>query len=406
MSVSWKHLFLFCLLLTAAPSWGNGGADGAGGGKAVLCDGKLRTLDLYEAEEIYHLHIDRSQSDLQSAVKAYFPKLVKYVSPWLTNFDGSDIPAYRHRSELDWSSLGVVTDHFKDIPKGTHLPLTPDATTRQLPENCQIVQVFVQYEPFLPNQNEDGWDGSPSKISRDNFYWNMLSPVDQAALILHELLYNIQGLRFGANSDDVRRVIGLIFSDQELPQFHKFLVDVYENDNQTYLPEVTECTRFFRDETVVNPDIAAEINRENPNYQYHKFTTLYWFDFFMVDESRDGERGVGFYFDRLNGIRQIMETSAFVPGLTRAQLFRNPTSTINVVAVNEITGKKIHLELGFEREHEPDWNWRMHIKVKPGDLPPLTSDIADRLTDESGGPGDGYCDLPLDGLDKFIPRQK
>ena len=378
----------------------HGGADGGGGGKGILCDGKLRTLDLYEAEEIHHLHIDRSQPDLQSALKAYFPKLANYVSPWLTNFDDRDIPAYKHGGlEFTESSVELVTDHFQDIPEGTHLPLTQDATVWALPDNCRIVQVFVQYKPLLLNQNEDGWAGSPSKISRDGFYWNMLSPVDQAALILHELLYNIQGLRFGANSDPVRRVIGLLFSDQELQQFHKFLVDIYKSDDETYRSEITECARGFGDETVVT--------HENPSYQYRRFTNLEWFDFLMVDELRDGQRGVGFYFDRLNGIRQIMETSAFAPGLSRNQLFENPTSTVDLVAVNEITGNKIHIELGFEKPHEPDlWNWHMHIKVKPGDLPSWKPDIVDRLTDESGGPGDGGCDLPLDGLDKFIPRQK
>jgi hypothetical protein len=308
-----------------------GGADGGGGGKGILCDGKLRTLDLYEAEEIHHLHISRDLPDIQSALDMYYPKLLNFTAYefFHNGYNGtkgvdlyqrsSDDPAY-----VDWGQLkSVVTDRFMNIPEGQHLPFTPDATLPQLPPNCKAVQILVLDGPGAQLPGFVGWDGPPKQISRDMYYWKMLSPTDQAALMLHEFLYDIQGLRNGANSDDVRLLIGLVFSDQELVPLRKPMV---EQDPSDFLSSFG-CG-------YAGQDIKSGKDIQRGAYSLR-----------VLREIRDGKSGIGIYFERLNGITQIFHTSAFLPGKTVKEA--NTSLIVHTKAESQYSGKTYNIEVNF-----------------------------------------------------------
>ena len=334
------------------PSSGSASATGgesSGGGKGVLCDGKLRTLDLYEAEEIHHLHIDRSQPDRDSALNVYFPKLINYTTfeftdsedGWEVYRDPNDGP--KDISTYPWDQLKrLVTDRFSDIPEGQHLSLTHDATISKLRPNCEIVQILVIDGPGQQERDSNGWDGPPKKISRDLNYWKMLNPIDQAALILHEFLYDVQGLRSGSNSNDIRRLIGLVFSDQQLVRFEDPVFKAYLQGDFFAFP----CGYPEQD--------------QKPGHEIHFRPDPYSFQ--VIREDRDGKSGIGIYFDRLKGINLLFQASAFLPGITVKDANTAKDLVVRTKAESSIAGKTYNIEIHF---HVTDFKtWAENTKDK------------------------------------------
>ena len=391
MSVTWKPLLLFCMLPIAAPSWAadgpvpsptpttqtpssknayesrsfptlpttlpvispsllkkilapgaHGGADGGGGGKGVLCDGRLRTLDLYEAEEIYHLPISRTLPNLESAFKTFYPRLSEYyggtddiMDPW-----GPHTPNDPDLTELNWH----IVEKIHDIEKGDRLPLTSDATVPSLPSNCQIVQIIVVDYPTTKEE----WSAWNISIRRDPIYWSLLSAEDQAALILHEFLYDLQGLGSGVKSDDVRRIIGLIFAGQKLSPLNgavKYAQNHWTSHMEGGDGRTDPGRPVFDEDTMVGRgDFGLRASKGYPRVEVEQDA----FHFHVIPEVRNGQSGVGFYFDQFKGVNQVIELSAFAPGYTTDQ-FNNAREpfTIRMQAVQLFTGKVFNVEMKF-----------------------------------------------------------
>ncbi len=309
-----KHLILVFLALIPCLALAQRGGGGrtrgpgeGGGGKGVLCDGTLRSLDLWEAENIHSLHLPRPFGDYDPAIKYYYPKLLQYGNSltdlaMITHVDNSKTPSW-------WQLERLVTKLFVDVNED--LPETQDATLPTLPQGCRFVQILVQYGPGEKDSGYNGWDGPPLSIHRDMRYWKMLSGEDQAALILHEFLYTLRGLRYQPSSDDIRRAIGLVFSDQNLTPFNYAVRKAYRTTN------AFSCQTYdaFRIE--------------------------------VVPETRNGVDGLGIYFVQLNGVYQVLETSAFAPGIDLKTANTTRQLTLKLVANTPFMSRKHNVEIQF-----------------------------------------------------------
>ena len=91
---------------------------------------------------------------------------------------------------------------FKPIPAGVRLVPSDDALPVFIPEGCKIEQAAS----FVNEGN----------IFYDTEIWQKLSATNQAALILHEIVYLEDRLTGAIDSRNARYMVGLLFSDQTL----------------------------------------------------------------------------------------------------------------------------------------------------------------------------------------------
>lgn len=256
--------------------WGNpifamGGMEG-GGGKGVLCGALVRSLDLYEAEKLHHWPIPINSDDIETILANYGIDLAYYNSE--TGFD---------RSNLEYKKLILnmykeyILEKFVDIPIGSRLPFTPDATLPSLPSECSFVQIVIF--------SQDG------TLYRDRALWNRLSIIDQAALVIHEALYYEARQQGALLSDDTRNIVGRLFA-QKLPS--PVLEPIWNQHGMWW------CS--------TQPVNSKNLMQEN-------------FEFFVVDEDRNAQQGVGIYFNTFKNYSQYERTSSFFKGLRIRDFF-------------------------------------------------------------------------------------
>lgn len=271
-------------LFVSPASATHGGMEG-GGGKGVVCGSQLRVLDLYEIEVIHGDAVSKKYDDLDSNIAVF----------------GSDISAYRsdsyinpadpslRKSVLDFIK-GEILPKFSDIPEGTHLPLTPDATVPPLPPDCHEVQIAVY--------------ANDGKIYRDRQLWDQLDIQNQAALILHEGIYHAAKLEGAKTSDHTRRIVGLAFAEK-LPE--PMLKAIWK-----YSPPRVWCGTD--DSSVVG------------------------FELYAVNESQNGQKGVGIYFARFESFLPMERLSTFIPNMTTYDFFKRSGSLIQTVVKGSLFG--------------------------------------------------------------------
>lgn len=170
-----------------------GGMDG-GGGNALLCKDNtqfsLTLLDTYEAKEL-GLKIESKKTDFKEIIEDSLNNL-KSVSP-------SRAAIYKaHIDKLLSSDTQWVENKV--------MPVIDDVKLATFPHNCLLVQVAVQRpleQLTLPN-------AKTYIFNRDLF--ELLSPIDKAALVLHEVLYRESKYANHENSIFARHLVGLIMS--------------------------------------------------------------------------------------------------------------------------------------------------------------------------------------------------
>ncbi|MGZ6358627.1 MAG: hypothetical protein ACXWP1_05690, partial [Bdellovibrionota bacterium] len=73
--------------------------------------------------------------------------------------------------------------------------------------------------------------------------------------------------------------------------------------------------------------------------------------FKVVEETRNGQAGLGIYFNVINGISNVIETSAFIPGITLKQfdsdVHQRKKTQITAVAKSLLTKETYNVELHF-----------------------------------------------------------
>ncbi|MGZ3708242.1 MAG: hypothetical protein ACXWPM_05410, partial [Bdellovibrionota bacterium] len=160
----------------------------------------------------------------------------------------------------------------------------------------------------------------PSVILRDRTYWDLLSPEDRAAMILHEDAYAVQGPREGLKSDDVRRLIGLIFSDQPLKSF----ISYHDSEDLDF------C------------DMADHLYGYGAKPAQRLQESFY---FTLAPETRDGQTGIAIYFPRFKGVEQVFELSAFLPNYTVDEFENARHLTLKFRAFKPVTGESYQVEI-------------------------------------------------------------
>ncbi len=269
-----------------------GGVDG-GGGKGVLCGSSLMTLDLFEAR-LHGLHPQARETQLNENLKFFGMELAQHLAESLDGLQDPQIP------ELILKEMNqAVVARFRDLPPGQRLPLTNDATVPPLPDNCSIVQIAVY--------SQDG------VIHRDAQYWNQLSLVEQTALILHEWIYH-RARQYGAlNSDESRKVIGMIFSGK--------------NPEPLLSPFWAAGKKFW-----------CGAGKQNSAQKLYEI--------FGVEEVRNGTPGIALYFRAFQSVYLASRTSAFLPGLTRDQFLSLNFQPMTVKVRNELMNTEWNFEIG------------------------------------------------------------
>lgn len=184
-----KLLLALGLILTCGLA--NAGVVNGGGGKGVLCssaDGSVKSveaLDLFEAQNLYGLTLVPALKDVDTQIDSAMKRLSQLRGL-------PDDPQYLHDLKAS----------FQFTAKGVHLDPTADSLEVFNTPNCQLVQVI--------NYVQD------SQILVDSEYWNAMSPLNQAALVFHELIYRMA--RFDGYKDSrlVRQLVGNLFSTAAL----------------------------------------------------------------------------------------------------------------------------------------------------------------------------------------------
>ncbi|MDG0815088.1 hypothetical protein [Bdellovibrio svalbardensis] len=153
------------VLLFSINSYANNWYDRGNGGFVLLCQGQQpQVLDLYEASTRFNLPPVPTKST-ETLAKA---------SELISRLSGID----SHRAKLfkDWLDGFLGTASFV----GGSFAKTPDLGAVLIPDNCQLEQVIVQQQPSVVNNY---------RYLINSKLWNQLDPDNQAALIVHELIY-------------------------------------------------------------------------------------------------------------------------------------------------------------------------------------------------------------------------
>ena len=173
------------------------GVMNGGGGKGIICEQKsetLEVLDLYEAKNVNALTEAPRRGPLSEELLVGMRGMNEV---WREPKSSTAEPTAEEVTRLQKLVDETFYSRLTFIPKGTRLPLTEDATLPPLPAHCQQVQIAIHDE---------------STIWVDQEYWEKLDARNQAAIIFHELLYEIRRNYGAKDSDETRQFVGRIFS--------------------------------------------------------------------------------------------------------------------------------------------------------------------------------------------------
>jgi len=208
-----KKIFLFLILaggglgltFTSAPA--DAGVRSSGGGKAVVCrtQGNVESvelLDLFEARTVRGLTLSEPMGSFEDEYVEYVRRINVIATKNTPN--GASV---RSRQ----ATLAHLRETFARFVvysrPGTILPDTGDAgTTARIPEGCALEQAAV-------------YDDRIHELTLDPALWLAMDEKNRAALVAHEESYF--GLRKAGDrtSENVRRIVGALFSTNPLPSF-------------------------------------------------------------------------------------------------------------------------------------------------------------------------------------------
>jgi hypothetical protein len=171
------------------------GVGSSGGGLAVVCrdpQGVIESaelLDLYEGVARDHLTIV-SPLDSVEAEYLYFTQEIRHVVGDTRPVDQSVVSAFDQ----------IMDGSFHFLPAGAHPAPTCDmGSTIPVPPGCDIEQLAT-------------YDDQTNIIDVDSEIWSALNTVNQGALIAHETLYRDYRVAGDQTSENVRRLVALLFS--------------------------------------------------------------------------------------------------------------------------------------------------------------------------------------------------
>jgi len=178
---SFSKLLLINILTLAYPFAFAGGGD-AGGGVGVRCNGKLVTLERYEAQE-EGIQLINNPLNLDDAKKVFHDVLKERINPQLTIEDVVKIFKFLEAPEV------LDKKHKIYMKKTNFLPLTYDwgkirSRNGELPPNCKFEQI-VKWE--------DNFDGKGGELITVDFSkLTELDFLDKFILFFHEFAYRMR----------------------------------------------------------------------------------------------------------------------------------------------------------------------------------------------------------------------
>lgn len=201
-----KNIFFGMLLLLLISSVGKAGDwyEMGNGGFMITCPGKpQQILDLYELENRFQLMTKdpleqtprKMTADLNSNQDR--DQRVNYLLAKIARINPS-----RARLYTQWYKTFFAEAQFlPDI----HLNPIPDLGLADPERNCNLQEVVFQREPSVLNQ---------FRYTIDKDLWSSLSQMDQAALIMHELIYREMAMppSFQQTSEESRYLNALVNS--------------------------------------------------------------------------------------------------------------------------------------------------------------------------------------------------
>lgn len=180
------------------------------GGTVMACEGQApRTLDLFEAENVYGGQIDQSHArTVEERINYIFDKL-KTLNPYRTSLYRNWFSTFFKETEfVSNASLGPV----------------PDLGKVTIPNGCDIKQVVFQRQPNQLNSH---------RYTINLRWWNQLTVPDQAAMILHELIYRELALppNMHTTSEFSRHLNGWVnttdFQNTNIEKYLRFLQNIF-----------------------------------------------------------------------------------------------------------------------------------------------------------------------------------
>jgi len=163
-----KKIVLSLILLFSSFTYAGNGDwfEKGNGGFVVLCDQKPpQTLDLYETTYQYKWTLDKQyESDVQKRVQYLISKVSKHNPKRASLYQG-------------WAAS--FTEESEFIPN-LAFGAQPDLGNANYEATCKLQQVIYQRQPD---------DFKKARYTINSTLWEALSPLDQAGLIMHELIY-------------------------------------------------------------------------------------------------------------------------------------------------------------------------------------------------------------------------
>ncbi|MBS1969565.1 MAG: hypothetical protein JSU04_04635 [Bdellovibrionales bacterium] len=191
------------------------------GGKILLCDSTVQALDVYEAQVVYYLHphpqsLTQVDNFSKLSIHDNFDLSLKTANKFLLRLKKRDADLWEKYSELLQrfrQESFFLTDR--------ELAPTPDEDITQIPATCELRQLIVQRNPI--------YNGTRYVIDRK--LWLRLPSEQQAAMIIHEIVYSeaLERRKDLMSSRAVRRMTGLILS-QELATLPQSMYEIVKKD--------------------------------------------------------------------------------------------------------------------------------------------------------------------------------
>jgi hypothetical protein len=226
-----------------------------GGGIGVQCGESVKTLDLYEAENIYGWKVSRVPSSFRELLKSKHWQYSKYLSQ-------EQFPIKENSRGYELIKEEVL-DKLVDIPWWKTLPLSGDAKRPVLPSSCRFVQIIY-------------YSDISGQVLRDRLLWNKLSLEDQVALILHEYMYLHLRDSGELNSDRVRYHIASLFSDRLK---ERVFAPIFESG--TYYDYYYQCEIYHSSTSSSSEFLLSADYSGNLQFIFSKNEGLYTMERFM-----------------------------------------------------------------------------------------------------------------------------
>ena len=206
MKKTQSALIITLFFLCAPRAHSAEGAVNGGGGKGVYCSNlngaltSLTLLDLYEARRTPGWN----------------------GMPELTNFDAQKQALGRKLAVVfgidEQQALGMIQQTYSAIrflPVGQRVAPIDDADENILDPHCHSVQIAHFYgQPMGEIKGPELPQGPSYWVDVDTEYWNALSPLNQVALVVHEMIYEQQREQGAETSSGARTITRFVLSDK------------------------------------------------------------------------------------------------------------------------------------------------------------------------------------------------